>query len=53
MQSTKAPLKRRFYKEVYMISKYLLIGTVVKPHGIYGQGKIKPLTDDPGRVLDL
>lgn len=53
MQSTKAPLKRRFYKEVYMISKYLLIGTVVKPQGIYGQVKIKPLTDDPGRFLDL
>ena len=36
-----------------MLSKYLLIGTVVKPQGIYGQVKIKPLTDDPGRFLDL
>lgn len=36
-----------------MLSKYLLIGTVIKPQGIYGQVKIKPLTNDPNRFLDL
>lgn len=36
-----------------MLSKYLLIGTVIKPQGIRGQIKIKPLTDDPRRFNDL
>ena len=36
-----------------MLSKYLLIGVVIKPQGIYGQVKIKPLTDDPSRFLEL
>lgn len=36
-----------------MLSKLLLIGAVVKPQGIHGQVKIKPLTDDPRRFLAL
>ncbi len=36
-----------------MLSKLLLIGVVIKPQGIHGQVKIKPLTDDPRRFLAL
>ncbi len=51
--SSKAPRERRFCKEVVMLSKYLLIGTVLKPQGIHGQVKIKPLTDSAQRFLAL
>ncbi len=36
-----------------MLSPYLLIGEVLKPQGLNGQVKIKPLTDDPKRFLSL
>lgn len=36
-----------------MLSDYLLIGAVVKPQGIKGLVKIKPITDSPHRFLDL
>ena len=36
-----------------MLSDYLLIGVIVKPQGINGQVKIKPITDDPNRFIPL
>lgn len=36
-----------------MLSDYVLIGEVVKPQGIQGLVKIKPITDDPQRFMDL
>ncbi len=36
-----------------MLSKYLLIGEVVKPQGVSGEVKIKPYTDDLGRFKKL
>lgn len=36
-----------------MLAKFLLIGTVIKPQGIHGQVKIKPVTGDPRRFLEL
>ena len=36
-----------------MLTDYLLIGAVVKPQGIKGLVKIKPITDSPQRFLDL
>lgn len=36
-----------------MLTKFLLIGMVLKPQGIHGQVKIKPLTDDAQRFLAL
>ena len=36
-----------------MLSEYLLIGAIIKPQGIDGLVKIKPITDDPNRFLDL
>ena len=36
-----------------MLSKYLLIGEVLRPQGIKGQVKVRPFTDDPERFLDL
>ncbi len=36
-----------------MLSPYLMIGEVLKPQGLNGQVKIRPLTDDPKRFLSL
>ena len=36
-----------------MLQPYLAIGQVVKPQGVRGEVKVKPLTDDPRRFLDL
>lgn len=36
-----------------MLAEYLLIGIVLKPQSIHGQVKIKPLTDNPQRFLNL
>lgn len=36
-----------------MLSEYILVGIVVKPQGIKGLVKIKPITDDPERFIDL
>jgi 16S rRNA processing protein RimM len=33
--------------------EYIKIGVVVKPHGINGEVKVLPLTDDKGRFKDL
>ena len=36
-----------------MLSDYVLIGEVVKPQGINGLVKVKPITDNPERFMDL
>ena len=36
-----------------MKQNYLMIGEIVKPQGIRGEVKVRPLTDDPARFLDL
>jgi len=36
-----------------MLSPFLAVGEIVKPQGIRGELKIKPLTDDPERFFDL
>lgn len=36
-----------------MLSDYVLIGAVIKPQGINGLVKIKPITDNPDRFLGL
>lgn len=36
-----------------MLSPYLLIGEVLKPQGLKGQVKIRPLTDNPRRFMAL
>lgn len=36
-----------------MLSKYLLIGEVVKPQGVNGEVKVKPYTDDLNRFKKL
>ncbi len=36
-----------------MLSPYLMVGTVLKPQGVLGQVKVRPLTDDPQRFEDL
>lgn len=36
-----------------MLSKFLLIGQVLRPQGIKGLVKVRPDTDDPGRYEDL
>lgn len=36
-----------------MLSKYLLIGEVIKPQGVAGEVKVKPYTNDPERFKDL
>ncbi|MCL2812874.1 MAG: hypothetical protein FWD25_13430, partial [Clostridia bacterium] len=36
-----------------MLQPYLAIGQVIKPQGVRGEVKVKPLTDDPRRFLDL
>ena len=36
-----------------MLQAYLAIGQVLKPHGVRGEVKVKPLTDDPRRFFAL
>ena len=36
-----------------MLSKYILIGEVLRPQGIKGEVKVRPDTDDAERYLDL
>ena len=36
-----------------MLSAYLLVGIVLKPQGVLGQVKVRPVTDDPERFYDL
>lgn len=36
-----------------MRATYLAVGEIVKPQGLRGELKIKPLTDDPERFYDL
>ena len=36
-----------------MPDPYLAIGEILRPRGIAGEMKVKPLTDDPHRFLDL
>ncbi len=36
-----------------MLSAFLMVGVVVKPQGVIGQVKVRPLTDDPERFYDL
>lgn len=36
-----------------MLDDYLIIGEVLKPQGIRGEVKLRPLTDDPGRFTGL
>ena len=36
-----------------MLQPYLSVGQVIKPQGVRGEVKVKPLTDDPRRFLDL
>ena len=36
-----------------MLDEYLAVGEIVRPQGIRGELKVKPLTDDPGRYFDL
>jgi 16S rRNA processing protein RimM len=35
------------------LSPYLAVGQVLKPQGIHGEVKVKPLTDDPERFFSL
>ncbi len=35
------------------MKKFLTIGEITKPHGVKGEVKVFPLTDDPKRFLDL
>lgn len=35
-----------------MLDEYLAVGEIVRPQGIRGELKVKPLTDDPGRYFD-
>ncbi len=35
------------------MKKFLTIGEITKPHGVRGEVKVFPLTDDPKRFLDL
>jgi 16S rRNA processing protein RimM len=36
-----------------MLDDYLIIGEILKPQGIRGEVKLRPLTDDPGRFEGL
>lgn len=36
-----------------MLDEYLAVGEIVKPQGLRGEVKIKPLTDDPNRFFEL
>ncbi|MGI6172400.1 MAG: ribosome maturation factor RimM [Christensenellales bacterium] len=36
-----------------MLSEYLVIGEVLKPQGVRGEIKVRPITCDPARFLDL
>lgn len=36
-----------------MLQTYLAVGQVLKPQGVRGEVKVKPLTDDPRRFLEL
>lgn len=36
-----------------MLSKYILIGQVLRPQGVEGLVKVRPDTDDPNRFLAL
>jgi len=36
-----------------MLQAYLAVGQVLKPQGVRGEVKVKPLTDDPRRFLGL
>jgi len=36
-----------------MLEPYLAVGQVIKPQGVRGEVKVKPLTDDPRRFWDL
>lgn len=42
-----------FTKRKDMLSDYVLIGAIIKPQGINGLVKIKPITDNPERFLGL
>ncbi len=33
--------------------EFVLVGQIIKPHGVLGAVKVKPLTDDPKRFLSL
>lgn len=36
-----------------MLDNYLAVGTVLKPQGVRGEVKVRPLTNDPDRFFDL
>lgn len=36
-----------------MLSEYLAVGEIIRPQGVRGELKIRPLTDDPNRFLTL
>ncbi|MCL1963631.1 MAG: ribosome maturation factor RimM [Firmicutes bacterium] len=36
-----------------MLDEYLAVGEIVRPQGLRGEVKIKPLTDNPDRFFDL
>lgn len=36
-----------------MLDDYLVIGEIVRPQGLHGELKIKPLTDDPERFFSI
>ena len=36
-----------------MLTEKIVIGQILKAHGIRGEVKVKPLGDDPGRFFDL
>ncbi len=36
-----------------MLDPYLAIGEILRPQGLHGEIKIKPLTDNPGRFFDV
>ncbi len=36
-----------------MLEPYLAVGEILRPQGLHGEVKIKPLTDDPERLFDV
>jgi len=36
-----------------MLEQYLAVGEILRPQGVRGELKVKPLTDDPQRFFDL
>ena len=34
-----------------VLDNYLAVGTVLKPQGVRGEVKVRPLTNDPDRFL--